>query len=293
MVSNQNMVILPVLERVTRAVLVRRGVESRFVDTPTVRVHLYDAPGTGSLPTVVLLHGIGTSATPFMPTAARLRKKARRVLAVDAPGHGFSETPKDPLDIERFRDALVHVLDRELDAPALLVGNSLGGAMALHYAILRPQRVAGLVLSSPGGAPVEDPHERSRFLRGFDVKNLRDARAFLDRLHHEVPWYGALVAPDLVRIFNRSAVRALLDSIEPEHFFAKDSFDGLTMPIHVLWGKSDRIIPQACLDFFKQHLPPHTVFEEPEGIGHSPHLEDPEAFYRMIERSLVEAAQKS
>lgn len=287
------MVILPVLERVTRAVLVRRGVESRYVETGGVRVHLYDARGDGDLPPVVMLHGIGASASPFAPILARLRKKSRRVLAVDAPGHGFSETPKGSLGIDRFRDALIAVLDRELSEPALVVGNSLGGAMALHYAIARKARVAGLVLTSPGGAPVEDPHERERFLSGFSVKNLRDARAFLDRLHHEVPWYGPLVAADLVRIFNKAAVRGILDSIEPGHFFAPGDFDGLTMPIHVLWGKSDRIIPASCLAFFKKNLPAHAVFEEPEGIGHSPHLEDPKAFLKLVMNALEQAGSRA
>lgn len=215
------------------------------------------------------------------------------MLALDAPGHGFSKAPEGTLDIQRFRDAIVDVLDRELGGkePALLVGNSLGGAMALHYAVSRPERVAGLVLSSPGGAPVHDPEERSRFLSGFDVKTMADARAFLDRLHHAVPWYGALVAPDLIRIFKRKSVRSILDSIEPEHYFTPGAFDALTMPIHILWGKSDRIIPASCLAFFKEHLPAHTVFEEPEGIGHSPHLEDPKAFYRMIEAALEGTAR--
>src|SRR5690349_6934214 len=85
-----SMVVMPVLERVTQAVLVRRGVESRHVDTPIARVHVYDAPGEGSRKPVVLLHGIGASASPFAPVLARLRKSSRRVLAVDAPGHGLS-----------------------------------------------------------------------------------------------------------------------------------------------------------------------------------------------------------
>jgi pimeloyl-ACP methyl ester carboxylesterase len=279
------MVILPVLERVTRAVLVRRGVESRHVDTPVGRVHLYDARGEGANVPVVMLHGIAASSTPFAPTLEKLRKRSRRVLAIDSPGHGLSEMPAD-LGPETLFEALAHVLDRELDAPALVVGNSLGGAMAIRYALRRPERVAGLVLSSPGGAPVEDPDERARFLRGFELESLRDAKNFLERLHHEVPWYGPLLRPDVVRLFKNPAVRAILSSLKPEHFFTPGELAALAMPIHVLWGRSDRVIPPCCLAFFKKNLPPHTVFEEPEGLGHSPHTENPRGFYRMIERNL-------
>lgn len=280
------MVLLSVLDHVTRAMLVRRGVESRFVETPVGRVHVYDARGEGAATPVVFLHGIASSSTVFAPTLARIRKASRRVIALDAPGHGLSGAPWVTLAPERLFEALSHVLDRELDAPALVVGNSLGGAMALRYAQRRPERVAGLVLTSPAGAPVEDPEEFERFLRGFVIENMRDARAFLARLNHAVPWYGPLVAPDLKRMFKNPSVRAILESVEPRHFFAPGEFASLSMPIHVIWGKSDRVIPACCLGFFKEHLPPHTVFEEPEGIGHSPHTEDPRAFFALVHRAL-------
>jgi len=286
------MVILPVLERVTRALLVRRGVESRHVDTPIARVHVYDASGHGQRAPVVLLHGIGASSSPFAPTLARLRKKARRVLALDAPGHGLSSQPSSKLDPETFFEAIAYVLDRELDVPALIVGNSLGGAMALRYAQRSPDRVAGLVLTSPGGAPVDDPEERDRFIRLFDLASTKDALQFLERLHHEVPWYGPLLGPDVVRVFKNPAVRSILSNLRPEHFFAPGEFAELSMPIHVLWGKSDRIIPAVCLEFFKQNLPPHTIFEEPERVGHSPHLEDPRRFLDVIERTLTRIDEK-
>ncbi len=286
------MVVLPILERVTRAVLVRRGVKSRHIDTPVARVHLYDAPGEGTRKPVVLLHGIGASASPFALTLARLRKTSRRVIAIDAPGHGLSSQPKTNLCPEKLFEALLHVLDQELDEPALVVGSSLGGAMALKYAQQRPERVAGLVLASPGGAPVEDPAELERFLRSFEIKSLRDAREFLERLNHEMPWYGPLLAPDLIRLFKNPAVRSILRSVRPEHFFKPEDLSSLSMPIRVLWGRSDRIIPASCLEFFKQNLPAHAVFEEPHGIGHSPHTEDPRMFLTAIRKSLEEVSRR-
>lgn len=287
------MVVMPFFERVTRVVLTRRGVESRHVDTPIARVHVYDAPGEGRRKPVVLLHGIGASASPFAPVLARLRQSSRRVLALDNPGHGLSSTPRATLDPERLFEAIAHVLDLELREPAVLVGCSLGGAMALRYAQHRPQNVAGLMLASPGGAPVEDPDERERFLRLFEVENLRDAKAFLERLHHEVPWYGPLLGPDLVRLFKNPSVRSILRTVRPEHFFKPGDFAALDMPIRVVWGRSDRVIPASCLEFFKQNLPAHTVFEEPHGVGHSPHTEAPRLFMSAIYKTLEEASRSN
>jgi pimeloyl-ACP methyl ester carboxylesterase len=282
------MVILPVLERVTRAVLVARGTRSRHVQTPVGRLHVYDTPGAGSLHPVVMLHGIATSAAPFASVMARLRPLSRRILAPDAPGHGLSGEPLVPLSPEALLESIAHVLDRELREPAVLVGCSLGGAIALRYALLRPERVAALVLGSPGGAPVEDPGERARFLGSFELSDSADARAFFARLHHEVPWYAGVLAPELVRLFARPAVRSLLGAVQPEHFFKPEELEGLRMPIHVVWGQSDRVIPSVCLSFFKKHLPSHASFEEPTGVGHSPHLEAPGLFAAAIERKLRE-----
>lgn len=286
------MVVLPVLERVTRAMLVRRGVASRHVDTPIARVHLYDARGEGNRKPVVLLHGIGASASPFAPLLAKLSKTSRRVLAVDSPGHGLSSQPRTNLCPEKLFEALMYVLDRELDEPALVVGNSLGGAMALRYAQQRPEKVAGLVLASPGGAPVDDAEELERFLGLFEIKNLRDAKDFLERLHHEMPWYGPLLGPDLIRTFKNPSVRSILQSVRPEHFFKPEDFSELSMPIRVVWGRSDRIIPASCLEFFKKNLPAHTIFDEPHRIGHSPHTEDPRMFLTAIRRSLEEVSNR-
>ena len=76
-------------ERLGRFAMQRRGVATRFVATPYGKVHVYDARGAGSLPPIVLLHGIGSAATPFGPVLARLQHHAQRVIAPDYPGHGF------------------------------------------------------------------------------------------------------------------------------------------------------------------------------------------------------------
>src|SRR5580700_6315647 len=136
-------VLIPLMERVGRAALRSRGLTTLDVDTPLGPVHVYDGPGRGSLPPVVLLHGIGSSATPFAPLIARLLPNVQRVIAPDYPGHGFSADPASEVTPVALFEAMTGVLDHLVDTPALVVGNSLGGAIALHYAVTRPERVAG------------------------------------------------------------------------------------------------------------------------------------------------------
>src|SRR5256885_4081122 len=127
-------VLLPFAERLGRRALHRRGVESRWVQTPHASLHVYDAKGRGALPTTLLLHGLGSAATPFGPLLSRLRHEVRRVVAPEYPGHGFSEraTRLTPDTLFEAMSSAFETLDLE---PALVVGNSLGGAVALNYAL--------------------------------------------------------------------------------------------------------------------------------------------------------------
>src|SRR5437868_11009566 len=113
------------------------------VDGP---IHLADFGGTG--PTMVLVHGLGGSHANWLAVGAGLAAHAR-VLAPDLPGFG-----RTPLAGRSARvRANVELLDRLLDAvdgrPAVLVGNSMGGLIAMMEAARRPERVAGLVLVAP------------------------------------------------------------------------------------------------------------------------------------------------
>ena len=113
---------------------------------------MYDARGPAALPTVVLLHGLGSTATAFGPLLTRMLPEAGRLVAPDLPGHGFSETPSGRLTPERLFGAVSELLDGLVSEPMILVGSSLGGALALRYAVERPGRLVALALISPAGA---------------------------------------------------------------------------------------------------------------------------------------------
>ena len=67
---------LPFAERFGRYALNRRGARSRWIETKLAPLHVYDAEGRGALPTVVLLHGIGSAAPPFGAVLARLLRRS-------------------------------------------------------------------------------------------------------------------------------------------------------------------------------------------------------------------------
>lgn len=269
--------LLPAADRLARLSLRARGLASSTVRVRGLDLHVYDGAGRGRLPTVVMLHGLGAGGASFGPMVTALRPHVRRVILPELPGHGFSAHPDDGGDItaDLLLDAISDALDGLLDEPAIVLGNSLGGAVALGYALRRPERVRGLMLVSPAGAKMEADEWRE-LVSAFDLTTTAEARRFLERVYHRPPWFLALFAHEFPDVLKKPAVRQILASVTPEHSPTPDELALLSMPILLLWGRSERLLPASALAWFRQHLPPQTVIEEPAGFGHAPQLEQPE-----------------
>ena len=267
--------ILPAAERLARFGMSVRGMASRWIDVDGVPVHVYDGAGAGDLPAVVLIHGLGSAGFAFAGVIARLLPHVKRIIVPELPGHGLSKHPGDrKVTPELVLDTINAALDRVVKEPVVVVGNSLGGAVAMSYARQHQDQVRALVLVSPAGARLPD-REWKELVGAFDVSSPADARRFLDRLYHRPPWFLALVAHEFPDVLQRRAVREILETTTIEHSAQPDDLASLRMPILLLWGQSERLLPAAALAYFRQHLPPHAVIEEPHGFGHSPQLEQP------------------
>jgi pimeloyl-ACP methyl ester carboxylesterase len=270
--------LVSLLERGGRFALNRRGFTSRTVATAAGRLHVYDGRGRGTLPTVVLLHGLGSAATTFAPVLSRLLPEVGRVVAPDLPGHGFSAAPSRPLTAEALGQAVADALDELVPEPMVLVGSSLGGALALLHATRSPERTPGriqaLVLVSPAAARITD-EEWEALLGTFQVDSPARARRLLGLLYHRTPWYLPALAGGVQALMNRPAVRDLLATATLADLPSAESLGQLTMPVLLLWGQSERLLPASALDYFRQHLPAHAVIEQPAGFGHCPHIDDP------------------
>lgn len=257
------------------------GIASRWVCTTQGAVHCYSGVGSGSVPNIVCIHGLGSSASSFASTLLRLRSSARKVSAVDLPGHGRSPAPHKRLSagvLIRAVDETLHALTR---TPALLVGNSLGGGLALRFALRHPERVSALVLTSPAGAPLAGSDLRE-LLSAFEFLTVRDGRRFFERLYHQVPPLRTALAWDLKRALARPHLRDLVASLDEVPPFSAAELGAIQPPTLVLWGRSDELMPRSARAFFEQHLPAHGSVEVLDNVGHSPHLEAPARFTERL-----------
>jgi pimeloyl-ACP methyl ester carboxylesterase len=263
-------------EHAIRAAMLVQGFRRRHVATSAGRVHVLRAEGTGELPPIALLHGFSSSGVHFFSLLQHLRRQVRALIVPDLPAHGFSDTPAD-LDPSALESGLFEALDASLDEPAILYGNSMGGLAALRYALKRPERVLGLVLCSPVGAPMNDAEIR-RFRRRFQLESHSRAVAFVDRvfaldggpMRHLLAW-------GVRRKFGHPAMRALIDSLAPGDLLAPGELDGLAAPVLFVWGRCERVLPAEHREYFLEHLPEGTLVEEPPRFGHGPYLSHPEA----------------
>jgi pimeloyl-ACP methyl ester carboxylesterase len=276
-------ILLPLAQRVGRRVLLRNGADSRWLMTTFGRMHCYDVRGVGELPTVVLLHGLGADATPFGPLMLRLERHARRVITPDHLGHGFSAGRSSELSAESLLGATTQTLDRLLTEPAIVVGNSLGGAVAVRYALQRPEKVRALVLVSPAGAHCNE-EEWKELKRVFEMSSRADASAFFRRLHKRPPWFLSLFAHELPAAMASPPVRSFLRDACNETALSPEELGRLSMPVLLVWGEAEGLLPPSHLAYFERHLPRGTVIERPRGFGHSPHIDSPEALAALIVR---------
>ena len=252
------------------------------------RMAFYDKVGRGSGPPALLVHGLGGNAGSFLPLVKPMAALCKRVVIPDLPGHGRSALqPGDPpLKIDELGAAVLAALDA-LGEPALLVGNSLGGALTLHALRERPDRVLGWVGLSPAGAPL-DAADRAALRGHFAGGTTAAARELQRRLWHRVPGAAWLVLRDFGRYWKVPEVEAMVaEVLSSKVELGLERLRDQPKPALVLWGESDRLLPFHSVAFFRQHLGESAVEIVPR-CGHLPQLERPRLVARRLQKFLLD-----
>ncbi|MET7967245.1 alpha/beta fold hydrolase [Micromonospora sp. NPDC005305] len=252
---------------------------------------------TGDGPPVVLLHGIGRTMEDFADVHAGLARD-HRVLAMDLPGHGGSA----PLDERHSLPTLAAAVADFLDAagvagPAHLVGNSLGGAVAMRLAADAPHRAASLVLVNSAGFGREVTFAlRLLALRPLARLLLRPHPAVARRTERAIfhdPAYvtEARITTALAAARQPHAARVLLEVVRSLGTFRGvrpewraellDAVAALGLPALVVWGDRDLILPAAHFSFARSRLPGARghLFRD---TGHMPQIERAAEFEALV-----------
>jgi pimeloyl-ACP methyl ester carboxylesterase len=265
----------PLLDRVWSRIINLLGFKSHFIGAGESRLHVFVAEGTGQLPPVLLVHGIGANAASFGPTMKFLKANFRKIIALDFPGHGLSAPLPFALDHEGTFAVTAASLRGFIDEPIFIFGNSMGGGFSMYFAERYLEMMLGVILCSPLGAPMEQAKLKN-FIAQFELNTLAEARAFAGKLTDWMPAPIAwIMAPFVRKIFSGKTIRTIFSRFTPEHSVKPHQLASLKMPLLFLWGKVERLMPEAHFDYFAAHLPSHAVIERPERFGHCPHLDHP------------------
>lgn len=280
-----------VLDKIQLRMCHKLGYESRWVDTSLGRVHALCYEGEGDLPPVLLVHGLSSSAQDFEPLMRQIRGSFRQIIAIDLVGHGLSYRPEVPPTAEDLRTALAETAMKLLNEPAVVYGNSLGGYASICLALDHPELVRQLLLSSPGGAPMSQA-ELMSVLSVFQMRTHQDAMAFMDRIMETRSWWTPLMAQSCLGRLSAPHMKPLLGRIAQSRLLTADDVSELSVPVVVMWGKGERLLPESSLNFFKTHCPKGTQFEFPERAGHVPHADRPSLVGRRL-RALAQLGASS
>jgi len=255
----------------------------RMLDVAGTRLRYLELGGGAGAP-LVLLHGFGADLNTWMFNQPALAD-ARRVLALDLPGHGGSARDVGTGDADSLRHA-VEAFAAALDTgPVHVAGHSLGGALAVLLAAHRPDLVRSLTLIAPAGLGAEI---NAAFIDGFvRASRRKDAVEVLQLLVHDPALVSRTMVEDVLRFKRLDGVAAALATIARAWFASGQQqvsvaaeLAGLTIPVQLIWGSEDRIVPVT----HARAAPPHAVAHVLDGAGHLPHMEKSGDVNRLIRR---------
>ena len=158
----------------------------------------------------MLLHGFGGDLNNWLFNTDRLAER-RRVYALDLPGHGESSKDVGAGDLDAFAETLGGFLDAVGAARAHLVGHSMGGAVALAYALDHPDRVASLTLVAAAGLGEDiDPD----YIDGFvAAERRRELKGVLELLFADQGLVSRKLVDDVLRYKRLDGVDAALRTV--------------------------------------------------------------------------------
>lgn len=264
--------------------------------------------GRTDVPTVVLIHGATTSLRLWDEQVPPLMKAGFRVIRYDVRGHGRSLVPPSGYSFPTYAADLTDLLDRlNVDRPITealgvdqvhLVGLSMGGGIALQWALLHPERTRSLVLvdsALPGFGYSEEFASHVQAL--VEAARQQGPRAALEQVWLRHPIFdGVRRFPDrfaLLRemVLSHPGADLLAEAEEAPPIL--DHLSEINAPVLVVVGEMDLPDFQLIAQVLAANLP-RARLEVMRDCGHIPPLERPEEFNRLLISFLqeVEASQK-
>jgi len=253
----------------------------------------------GSGPVLLLIHGMAGSSETWCQVIPGLAQ-GFTVVAPDLLGHGRSEKPEGDYSLGAFACTLRDLLVALGHERVTVVGQSLGGGVAMQFCYQHPERTERLVLVASGGLG----REVSRLLRLLSLPGSEPVLqlACAARVHRAIESVssaaarvGLRPAPAVAELWRsyasltndaarRAFLRTLRAVVDPRGQAVSASnrlYLAAELPTLIVWGEADRVIPVDHA-YAAHSLIPGSRLEIFQGVGHYPHCEAPERFVQVL-----------
>lgn len=280
------------------------AIERLPVRTVLVQGHRIAYLDAGQGPPVILIHGFGGSMWQWEYQQAAL-SAAHRVITVDLLGSGLSDKP----DLDYTPDEVVAFFMAFMEAMSLprasLVGNSMGGGLAMAMAVAHPERVDRLVLIGSLPAQVREKLTSPMTRRAIETQapvwliqfgNWLLGRGTTEKVLKEMVYDHSKLTPMVVeRSYQNRSRPGLIPPLmataralpQWEEGYAR-RFGEIRQPTLVIWGKEDEVFPLTVGQDMAAAIP-GAVFEAIPDAGHIPQWERPELVNPLLLRFLQQA----
>jgi pimeloyl-ACP methyl ester carboxylesterase len=227
----------------------------------------------------LLLHGLGSVGSSWMPVIRPLRRACRLVVP-ELSALGGTRAPEGGLGIRSGVEALVRLLETEFPGrKATLCGLSLGGWIAVRLALARPDLVARLVLVDGGGYLHQDWKQVQRLVSIEDIPGV-------ERLHAAIfahtPWILRHSKRAFLAAYTSPGVKSILRRTEERDAFDDADLARIGVPTAIVWGEEDGLFPVTTARAMAAALPHATLTVLP-GCSHALHWECPAQLVATIQ----------
>ena len=250
--------------------------------------------GSGDGPPVVFIHGLSGRWQNWLENLPYFAQK-RRCIAMDLPGFGHSEMPREKISISDYARQVDALCEQLGLGACIVVGNSMGGFVTAELEIRHPERVERACLVAAAGISITNLRRRpssraARILGALGAASAAQTRFMVAR--PRLRWlftnfvfrHPTRIAPDLmyeqVRGAGKPGFVDALDALTSYDF--RDRLPEIEAPTLIVWGEHDMLVPVEDAHEFERLIPQsRTVILE--DTGHVPMLERPTKFNELLE----------